>query len=193
MSSAHHECPLPPRTAVRFCATSNATSKAVFNSCSVGGLSEPTCVSRRLSADSPTRHSVRWTQPSTPPPFRRVRVCSNRHAANKPGHRSQSKNANQSAPAGSPQRRRAVSSDLETPVCLPGTVRHASRQLLVFQRVHCLPIQAFGIAINYVNVPAVPFLALQLCQIRQSSPFKKSGPVFVQAIQSSQQIGRKCD
>jgi len=52
--------------------------------------------------------------------------------------------------------------------CEPGSIRRASRQFLVLERVFYLAIQARGVEVDDLDIPAIPLLPLYAGQVSES-------------------------
>src|ERR1039457_3958865 len=70
----------------------------------------------------------------------------------------------------------------------PGKTRHASRQLLVIQRVRGFTIQAVSGPVNDLDVSQVARLSFQIEQVGPGSPFEQRGAVFVHPIELAEQF-----
>lgn len=82
--------------------------------------------------------------------------------------------------------------DLEKLAFALGKTHLASRQLLVFQRVHCFTIQALRIAVNDLNIPTIPCISFQLSQVGEGSPLKQGGAILLHPVKPLKQISWQC-
>jgi hypothetical protein len=58
----------------------------------------------------------------------------------------------------------------------------ASRQLLVFQRVHGFPIEPLSVTVNDFDIPSIPCLSFDLSQVCYRSPLKQCRAILVHPI-----------
>lgn len=80
------------------------------------------------------------------------------------------------------KRRRAQNHRIVEIILLLGKAFRASRNPLVFQRIHRFTIQAIGVAGDDFNIPPVPFLPFQVGEVSPGRAFEQRGAVFIDAV-----------